>query len=214
MKIFCIGAHKTATTSLRNATAKLGFKTEPGTSWYNGNLRREYYRGNYAPIYAQIQKFDSLKDSPFNHKDFYKVLFAEYPNAKYILTVRDTESWFSSLYRWHINYVLPRGMLPDYNMYWIKWYNVPLTAANFKRDIHKHKDAIIQEYQRRNEEVKEFFQAQGASDRLLVIDIAQETNPWLKLAPFLGKQPPQIPFPVANRQPTAKKPKGNTFSVK
>ena len=85
MKIFGIGIGRTATSSLSYALMQLGFKTWHAPARINRDNIENY-----------VNKFDALTDlwsvTDMDYKEIYKL----YPNAVYILTIRDTEPWLKS----------------------------------------------------------------------------------------------------------------------
>ncbi len=95
MKIFCIGMFKTGTTSMGRAFEILGFKTLNGP-WTEDNLiydpwykNSEKWKDNYDLIRYKTTEFDAFQDYPWMF--LYKELDKWYPDAKFILTVRDAE---------------------------------------------------------------------------------------------------------------------------
>ena len=56
-----------------------------------------------------------------------------------------------------------------------------------------------QRYQQRNKAVIDFFNKNNG--KLLVIDVTNTVRPWVKLATFLGKPVPGVPFPYINKTP-------------
>ncbi len=89
MKIFGIGLSKTGTTSLAHALELLGYKTRD----YPGLVH--YSPGDLTSIDAELlETHDALTDTPI--PSFYRELDARYPDAKFILTIRDAEGWLKS----------------------------------------------------------------------------------------------------------------------
>src|SRR6185503_19618665 len=89
--IFGIGLSKTGTTSLYAALHELGYRSatyghmaELGLSdWFRGDFTTDYLAG-----------YDAVTDLPIGV--FYAQLDMRYPGSKFILTVRDVESWLVS----------------------------------------------------------------------------------------------------------------------
>jgi len=82
-KVFCIGLHKTGTTTLANYFREFGFYTIHSTDWINDK--------------SKLKKFDFFSDGGshfdnINEFDFAK-LFYTYKQSKFILQTRDTEKW-------------------------------------------------------------------------------------------------------------------------
>ena len=105
-KIFGIGFYKTGTTSLYEALRILGYRTlngdTPGS--YPGaddgaTLIKQIDAGNYRlPTFEQ---FDAFTDNPYFH--IWRQIYELYPDAKYILTVRDEQPWIDSCVKFYRN---------------------------------------------------------------------------------------------------------------
>ncbi len=93
-KVFVIGFHKTGTTSLENALERLGYRVYGGDK----NLLKFEDRNDLL-LYIQktLLNWDAVQDMPWPL--FYRELFELYPNAKFILTLRETEAWINSVVR-------------------------------------------------------------------------------------------------------------------
>lgn len=101
--IFCIGCNKTATTSLASLFRE---KMRCGDQFSFESLMYDYYDKSYTPILDLIKCYSDsnvfFQDVPFSMPNFYKVLNSAFPEAKFILSVRDSvEQWYSSLKRFH-----------------------------------------------------------------------------------------------------------------
>ena len=100
-KIFCIGANKTGTTSLYHTFKHLGFIN-------GGNidgvplLMEPYYHDNFKPIIEFCKSADVFQDLPFSIPKTYEILEKEFPDAKFILSIRESsEHWYNSLVKFH-----------------------------------------------------------------------------------------------------------------
>jgi hypothetical protein len=195
-KIFCLGAHKTGTTSLMEALTILGFELFPEQQWYDDwDLQQSFFAGNHGPVFDLIEKFDAFKDTPFNHSDFFKELHSRYPTALYILTLRDEDELIASHRRW--NAVLESEVFPNDQ-------HLKAVAAEFWRREYGQEVAVGDEdfikatYRARNESILDFFRQR--SQQLLVFDLTQESDPWGKLCEFVKRPVPATTvFPHANR---------------
>ena len=105
-KIFVIGFYKTGTTTLYEALRLLGYRTingdKPGS--YPGaddgeTLLRQIEAGNYR--LPTFDLFDAFTDNPYFH--LWREMYRQFPDAKYILTVRDETSWIESCARFYRN---------------------------------------------------------------------------------------------------------------
>jgi hypothetical protein len=163
-KVFCIGFFKTGTTSLDKAMNILGYRTvhflrtgkEPKEGWIE--LFKRY-------------NYDSISDAPINHPKFFMKLDNEFPNSKYILTLRNSKSFIRS----YENFV--RG-----SPYHIKDEN--------------DKNLRLHRFETHNKLVKEYFK--DRPDDLLILDIIGGEG-WEKLCKFLNKPIPTKPFPSKNK---------------
>ena len=104
MKIFCIGFNKTGTTSLQRLLLDEGF-IDSRQEHFEQNLD-SYVLKNYSTYTGIIKTCYStsniFQDIPFSLPNFYKELYKEFPEAYYILTVRDSsEVWYNSLDRFY-----------------------------------------------------------------------------------------------------------------
>jgi hypothetical protein len=171
--IFGIGLSKTGTTSLFVALDRLGYRS--GTyrhlralgleEWFEGNFERDYLTG-----------YDAVTDLPL--ATFFPQLDARYPDSKFILTVRELDSWLESAR----NHFTP----PD--------------ATVFGRDVRLATYGILgydelrfrYVYETHLRNVTQHFRNRPAS--LLVLDIVSGEG-WEKLCPFLGRGAPDDPFP-------------------
>jgi|OM-RGC.v1.024918694 hypothetical protein len=97
-KIFCIGFNKTGTTSLHRALFREGFKL--GDQPTAEKLLNAYVAGHYEPIEAYCKTARAFQDIPFSLPRMYQPLYRAYPDAKFILSIRDSgEQWFASQIR-------------------------------------------------------------------------------------------------------------------
>lgn len=180
-KVFIIGAPRTGTTSVGQAMAILGYR-DYGHDPY---LQELWQHGNYEPIWERVGMHDSFSDGPFNTGNFYQALAEKYPHAKFILTVRNKQTWKES-HRRHFDPDVPnRDVKPRFKMHryepetWWRWYD------------------------RRNAEIRAFFQTNNRPHHLLEFTIGEEREPWARLVDFLGSEAnipsPLPPFPHANK---------------
>lgn len=85
-KIFCLGLHKTGTSSLYDMAIKSKIRSTHSTNW-DGNTSK-LLRFNFFSDGGS--HYDNLNE--FN----YKKLFRDYPRAKFIINIRDLRSWIIS----------------------------------------------------------------------------------------------------------------------
>ncbi len=180
-KIFGIGLSRTGTTSLAEALNLLGIKTihfpsdlKTFEELKSGNYRLsilETYQGatdiSVAPFYAQLDKI--------------------YPNSKFILTVRDPDSWISSVEKhWNLAQRWTGGAYP-----FIEFIRAAVYGTV---QFQEHRFRFVYETHCRN--VREHFE--NRPEDFLMMDICNGDG-WEKLCPFLGLSPPDQPFPNRNQ---------------
>ena len=171
-KVFGIGFHKTATTSLKRALEHYGYLvTGP-----DGRNDRDIARNALPMCLALAERFDGFQDNPWPL--LYREMDERFPGSKFVLTTRPTDRWISSVVQHFDTADTPMRE-------WI--YGVGHPAGN--------EDVYIARYERHNREVMEYF-ADRPGD-LLVLRIT-EGEGWERLSPFLGLAVPDIDFPRAN----------------
>lgn len=177
MKIFGIGLSKTGTTSLANALEILGYKTRD----YPGLLH--YSPGDLGSIDGSLlDAYDALTDTPI--PSFYRELDARYPDAKFILTIRDAESWLKSCKK-QFTQKLADKQNEAHNRLFMDLYGCTVF------DEQKFSAG----YDRFIEGVHAHFRDRPG--KLLVMNVAAGDG-WESLCPFLNQAVPEIPFPKAN----------------
>ena len=180
-KVFCIGFHKTGTTTLEVALKKLGYRVTGSFGTKDPDIASKVH----DMAYAMVERFDAFEDNPW--PILYKELDARFPGSKFILTRRPAEAWIRSQVKDFATTETPMRR-------WIYGENAGCPAGN--------EDTYIERYERHNREVLEYF-----SDRpgdLLVMDIPADAG-WDKLCAFLGRDVPNKPFPHANKASLSRK---------
>jgi hypothetical protein len=185
-KIFGIGFYKTGTTTLYDALRLLGYHTvngdKPGS--YRGaddgaTLIRQIDAGDYR--LPTFDMFDAFTDNPYFR--IWRQIYDLYPDAKYILTVRDEERWIDSCVKFFRNRrVRPMRV----------WMFGP--HANPARDA-ASRLAWLDAYRAHNAAVREFFASRG--HQYFEFDPTREGG-WDHLCAFLGAPLPDRPWPHAN----------------
>jgi len=177
MKIFGIGLSKTGTTSLAKGLSMLGFKTKD----YPGVTR--YSAGDLASVDAELlNEYDALTDTPI--PSLYRQLDEKFPDARFILTVRDREGWLRSCKKQFTN------RLSEKEADAVKRLFNDLYGS-FVYDEEKFSNG----YDEFVSGVKAYFK--GRPGKLLIMDVVGGDG-WEKLCPFLGTAIPDVPFPKAN----------------
>jgi hypothetical protein len=172
-KVFCIGFHKTGTTSLGMALKTLGYSVTGPNGTKDPNIRRNVY----DMAFRLVEQYDAFQDNPW--PILYRELDERCPNSKFILTLRSSESWIQSQLRHFGEQQTPMRL-------WIYGHGSPKG----------HEAVYVETFERHNKEVLSYF-AERPRD-LLVMDLAKGDS-WAELCSFLGAENPGIPFPHANK---------------
>jgi len=185
-KIFCIGFYKTGTTSLYDALRILGYSAingdRPGS--YPGaddgvTLLAQMARGEYR--LPTFELFDAFTDAPYLW--IWREIYRQFPEARYILTVRDEGPWIESCVKFF------RGRRIRPMMVWMfgKYADPSHDEAS--------RQAWLEIYRRHNEDILRHFA--GREHQFLVLDPTKEPG-WQKLCAFLNAPVPQRPWPHSN----------------
>src|SRR5438270_8453783 len=185
-KVFCIGGHKTGTSSMAQALSTLGYRMFPEQLWYgDSSLRAEYYAGEFDRLSALVAQYDAFEDSPFNHSDFYVWLFHACPDAKFILAVRDTANVVESYRRFLTKIEGPvLEQDPELHAYIRFFFRHEYGQTNPLDD----EAQLARLYETRNQRVMDFFHDKPG--RLLTLDLERESLPWQRICSFLGEPIP------------------------
>jgi hypothetical protein len=199
-KFFCIGRNKTGTTSLLKSFQDLGFKG--GIQWDGEGLLPYWEKKNWQPILEYCGTADVFQDIPFSYDETFIHLEQHFPNAKFILSIRDdANQWYDSLIRFHgkrFGRIPPTledvKKLPYRGNGWIYWsmqklYKTPLNDPYNKEVLTKH-------YNDYNQSVLNYFE--DKPNKLLVINLDEEGS-YQKFCEFIGVKSPFTKFPHLNK---------------
>lgn len=174
-KIIGVGFQKTGTSTLREALKILGYSVKDTTP----RALIPILRGNYRKILRMIRNYDALEDTPWYM--IYRELDRLIPGSKFILTIRDEDSWYTSVSK-HI------GDLRAAHHEWI--YGIGKGIPGDDREN------TVRVYNQHNRDVRAYFRERP--DDLLVLDFTKGDK-WEPLCRFLGKEVPDVPFPHYNK---------------
>tara|TARA_R110002020_G_scaffold417571_1_gene626722 strand:+ start:24274 stop:25020 length:747 start_codon:yes stop_codon:yes gene_type:complete len=153
-KVFCIGLHKTGTTTLGKVAEKYGFKSTHSTDWNTDE--------------NQLNAFEFFSDggSHFDrqHEFNYEQLFYKYPNSRFVLQTRATKKWIISKLKhagWNSKTIIEKDN-PEKITHDLWKYKSLLTIKKFI----EHKESYEQK-------VINFFK-QNDPSRLIIIDITDK----------------------------------------
>jgi len=180
-RIFGIGMHKTATTSLNRALIALGCDSAHWKSahWAKA-IWEEMRRDGRSPT---LERNYALCDLPIAL--LFRELDAAYQGSKFILTVRDEDEWVRSV----------SNHWSDKNPYRAQWDTDPFTHRVHRETYGRVKfdEQVMRErYRRHNAEVLEYFK--GRPRDLLVMNMSAGAG-WYELCGFLRKPIPSGPYP-------------------
>ncbi len=200
-KIFCIGFNKTGTTSLKKAMLDLGYQV--GNQRDAELLLPNYLAQEYQGIIKYCKSAQFFQDIPFSLPETYKILEDNFPNSKYILTLRDSpEQWYHSLCNFHSN-SFSEGKLPntyqlkniDYVYKGFLWDSMNAITPLDENDPYK-KEPLIRAYNDHIENVQTFFKSKEKS--LLSINLAEKDS-YKRLITFLEVDSDESDFPWENK---------------
>jgi len=167
-KIFQVGLSRTGTKSLRDALGALGYKSK-------------HYPWN--PL-QDAKKHDALLDIPVLAR--LESVIERYPNAKYIVTERELDSWLQSAIRFFEH---TRRTRPDLSS---------VVAAN-RLAVYGHlwptKDQLEEAYHANAEKISRLMKPVDH----IVMNICKGDG-WKQLCPFLEVAIPDGPFPHRNKR--------------
>ena len=149
----------------------------------NLSLVEDLKTGDFSRIMQIAAGFDSFEDWPWLL--LFKELDAQFPQSRFILTIRDPESWLKSYRNMLRSQGSPTDRINDIRsvLYRLPFPNV--TDAQLLDRFHRH-----------NLDVKEYFRSRSSD--LLIVDW-EMGHGWNELCSFLSMEIPQLPFPHANR---------------
>ncbi len=181
LKVFGIGFHKTGTKSLAKALRVLGF-TVTGPN----NFRDRDIAGTYRDIARSLSaEFDAFQDNPWPL--VYREMDRQWPDAKFILTVRDGPAWYASQLE-HFR----GGTTPMRELVYGPGFGDPRgNEAHYLQRIEMH-----------NLAVRTYFQDRPG--KLLEMNIT-EGDGWDMLCDFLDRPVPERAFPHRNRSQRRKR---------
>ncbi len=196
LNVIGIGYPRTGTMSLKHALEQLGhgpcyhmievFERPDDVAFWLEALKDNGESTDWDIVFENYQ---STADCPACY--FWRSLQNAYPNARYILTVRDGESWYDSFRSTVYEAIMHPERAPDE-----AHRNVQLMARQLILDAmfegrFDDRQFAIEMYEQHNREIIDTF----SQDRLLVFNVA---DGWPPLCEFLNVQQPDAEFPRAN----------------
>ena len=185
-QLFCVGFHKTGTTSLSSALEILGYRAVHGDGrkhWSGGDEGRTFIQQIESGDFnlATLPLFDAFLDNPYF--SIWRQLADAHPDSKFILTERDTESWINSCVRYY--HGRPARPMREW-----------MFGAHSNPSLNPEaKQTWITAYKRHNRAVRNHF---SDSKNFLALDFTKGQG-WSELCTFLGDDVPSNPFPFRNK---------------
>lgn len=186
-RVFCVGFHRTGTSSLRAALEILGYHVCGSVATEEPDIA---VRARDI-AFGLLDRYDAFADNPW--PILFRDLDERCPGSRFILTIRPPDAWFRSVARFFGEKTTPMRE-------WI--YGAASPIGN--------EDRYVARYERHNLEVLEYFGDRAAD--LLVLRVT-EGEGWPELCSFLGRAVPSEPFPhlVPSRVPRAS-PRGSRLA--
>ena len=200
-KIFCIGKNKTGTTTLHKTLQMHGIRV--GNQVRAELLMDDYAAGNFKKIIRYCRSAQAFQDLPFSFPETYKYLDKAFPNSKFILTVRDSDTqWYNSLVKFHTKKFSSSNQPPTKADLQAATYREPGFAWKVNRILHDTpEDDLYNEkllkasYEAHNTSVTEYFKNR---DNLLTINVSNPED-YERLCTFLELKPIMKTFPWENK---------------
>jgi hypothetical protein len=186
-KIFVIGMNKTGTTSVKVALQQANVLCGPQSQ--HERLFPDWAQRRFDRIIDLCRYYEAFQDIPFSLPFTYQALDQAFPDARFILSVRDSaEQWYDSLVRFH-TCVLFGGHPPSWPLIDGHDYAYPGALAECSRSYWRwqdfglyQRDRAIALYERHNDNVREYFY--GREGQLLVLNLS-EPESYARFAAFL-----------------------------
>ena len=173
VRYFNLSLHRSATRSFCHFCDAIGLRAchWPGLEWDEGcrGLRPKAVALRFM---ADFSNFDAYADIPI--PSIYRDLSPKYPNAKFLLILREPEEWLQSVRR-HI------GGRSLYPLEQLQYKSITRRKISYISQLSDSQ--LLKGYRRHENQVRRFFKKQ--SERLAVFDLATE-NLSEKLSEFLG----------------------------
>lgn len=185
-RIFGIGMHKTATTSLHHALVELGCDS---AHWKNAHWAKAIWDEMRADGKSKtLEKSYALSDLPIPL--LFKELDVAYPNSKFILTLREEDEWLESV----------RKHWGPENPWRSQWDSDPFTHKIHRElygGIRFNEPVMRERFRKHNSDVLAYFRDRPKD--LLVMNMSKGAG-WYELCGFLRKPIPRVRYPRENRR--------------
>ena len=166
-------------------------------------LVRDWGRRDFTKIAGYCHSGEFFQDIPFSLPYTFQAMDMYFPSSKFILTIRDSESWYKSMYDFHLrdtvhgNKAKSLEMLKDATYCYKGFaYDTKALVYDLPNDEPYHKETLINHYDFHNKMVKDYFR--NRPEDLLVLEVS-EAGAYKKLCDFLGKPCASVDFPWENK---------------
>lgn len=177
-KVFCIGLNKTGTTSLMIGLQKMGYKVCDGLNrqWSDVKTKEELKE----KAFELIAQFDAFEDLPWGL--FTEDILRDFPNAKFIYSYREVNSWWNSFY----------GHFKEMD---IAHHEIIFGYSNPEGKEKEHKEFFV----KHQNKIRTIF---SGRENYLELDFTRKSDSeknWRLFSNFLGYQTKaEEKFPIAN----------------
>ena len=202
-KIFVISFQRTGTTSTGAFFKDFNYKVATYSASTKNKWTLSFFKGDYNKIFnsKDFKLNQVFEDDPWWLNDFYKVLYHKFPSAKFVLLTRNTNNWYNSMMN-HSNKKNLGNTHIHCNIYERDYHSEDKQVFNdilknsysLKTDNllplnENHKSHYINIYERRNNEIKLFFDKHDGS-RCVCLELEDEEK-WNKLGKFFNLKVPE-----------------------
>jgi hypothetical protein len=165
---FVLSMHRSGTQSADLLLKNLGFKAIHNPSGMSKMDFQDEWLGHEEDldfIFDNIMQhihgqYNAISDNPM--AALYEQAFKKYPDAKFILTLRDPDKWIASI-REHIG---DRELVPAEKVQYWKYLDSKPTKITQVSD-----EALKAAYLRHSKEIIDFFKSHNAQDQLCVVKL-------------------------------------------
>ena len=201
--VFNIGFYKSGTCSLAAALNMLGIPTVHHIirkiELYD--IITENKNNNQKLFHGLDTTYQGFSD--FRGERYFRELYAQYPNSKFIFTIRPLEDWLTSIQNWKLSKCYDTYTFIKNNEQ--KYLELAKLIKKSRRTIKKeqfNKKHRIRHYRRYKKEIRKFFK--DKPNQFLELRIC-EGEGWPELCSFLNLDQPNVDFPRRNVTPLLKK---------
>lgn len=202
-KVFCIGLPKTGSTTLEKTLFDLNYQM--GNQREGELLMEDWAAREFDRILDFCYTADAFQDAPFCFPYTYQILDYEFPDAKFILSVRDNvDQWYKSITNFHGKIWGKDGRIPPTSedlknanyIYKGRPYRNNRLLYNTSKDDPYNKLYFTAYYYRHIKNVSEYFRHKP--HKLIKLNVSKKED-YSRLCIFLEKEPVYDDFPWLNK---------------